>query len=170
MRVEPNSPRRVTLQALATLPDEPEFTLAELLACGLDDLARLERRLERALTDLRGTKTLLREFQYLAEGGTLGSPPKSRPKEPDEPHDWHTGTSRPQLSGTRRRGLQVQADLPGERLECSGETAHLQDVPHPRGGKDVAQRCARRAPQGHDAGTDRDRPARDGGCLAHWRS
>jgi hypothetical protein len=70
MRVEPNSPRRVTLQALATLPGEPVLTLNEFLACGLGDVARLERRLERALTDLRGTKTLLREFQYLAEGGT----------------------------------------------------------------------------------------------------
>ena len=70
MRVKPNSPRPVTLQALATLPGEPEVSLADVLAWSLNDVEALQRRLSAALRDLSDVRSLLQEFQHIAKGGS----------------------------------------------------------------------------------------------------
>jgi hypothetical protein len=65
-----NEPSNVDLRTLATLPGEPEVTLAELLEWSLANLASLEKRVSAAFLDLSDVKSRLREFKRIAENGS----------------------------------------------------------------------------------------------------
>jgi hypothetical protein len=65
-----DQPSNVVLQALATLPGEPEATLADLLAWSMAGLASIEKRLSTAHLDLSDARASLREFKHIADGGS----------------------------------------------------------------------------------------------------